>query len=283
MRLGVSLAIPSDDPQEIAGAYVEAGYAAAVCPPVSLGQPERVHAIRKAFAQNDVMIAEVGVWNNMLDPDPVRREASLEANVLALALADEIGACCCVNIAGSFHPTLWDGPHPRNLSLEAYELTVQNVRYILDSVQPKRAYYTLETMPWVIPDSADSYLALIEAVDRPMFGVHLDPVNLINCPSRYYHTGDLLRECFAKLGPWIVSCHGKDIIMREELTVHLEEVRPGLGTLDYRTFLQELAHLPGDLPLLLEHLPQEEYPAAREHVLGVAAQVGLVFHRPERG
>jgi hypothetical protein len=71
--------------------------------------------------------------------------------------------------------------------------------------------------------------------------------------------------------------------MREELTVHLEEVRPGLGTLDYRTFLQELAHLPGDLPLLLEHLPQEEYPAAREHVLGVAAQVGLVFHRPERG
>jgi sugar phosphate isomerase/epimerase len=283
MRLGVGLAISSEDPEEIARAYVEAGYGAAVCPPASLDRPARVRALREAFAQNDVMIAEVGVWNNMLDPNPVRREANLEANRRALALADEIGARCCVNIAGSFHPTLWDGPHPRNLSSEAYELTVQNVRAILDSVRPKRAYYTLETMPWVIPDSADSYLRLIEAVDRPMFGVHLDPVNLINCPSRYYHNADLLRECFAKLGPWVVSCHGKDIVMREELTVHLEEVRPGLGTLDYRTFLRELARLPGDVPLLLEHLPQKEYPAAREYVMGVAAEVGLAFDRPEGG
>jgi sugar phosphate isomerase/epimerase len=283
MRLGVGIAISSEDPEEIARAYVEAGYGAAVCPPASLDRPARVRALREAFAQNDVMIAEVGVWNNMLDPNPVRREANLEANRRALALADEIGARCCVNIAGSFHPTLWDGPHLRNLSSEAYELTVQNVRAILDSVRPKRAYYTLETMPWVIPDSADSYLKLIEAVDRPMFGVHLDPVNLINCPSRYYHNADLLRECFAKLGPWVVSCHGKDIVMREELTVHLEEVRPGLGTLDYRTFLRELARLPGDVPLLLEHLPQKEYPAAREYVMGVAAEVGLAFDRPEGG
>jgi sugar phosphate isomerase/epimerase len=283
MRLGMSLAISSEGPQEIARAYVKAGYGAAVCPPASLDQPERVRAIREAFAQHDVMIAEVGVWNNMLDPDPARREANLEANVRALALADEIGARCCVNIAGSFHPTLWDGPHPCNLSPEAYELTVQNVRHILDAVRPQRACYTLETMPWVIPDSADSYLRLIEAVGRPMFRVHLDPVNLINCPSRYYHNADLLRECFAKLGRWIVSCHGKDILMREELTVHLEEVRPGLGALDYRTFLRELARLPGDVPLLLEHLPQNEYPAAREYVLGVAAEVGVAFHRPEGG
>ena len=280
MRLGVSLSTHSDDPEEIARAYVDAGYAAAVCPPVSLDQPERTRAIRAAFARHDVMLAEVGVWNNMLDPDPAQRAANLEANVRALALADKVGAVCCVNIAGSFHPTRWDGPHPHNLSEEAFELTVQNVRQIIDAVKPRRAFYTLETMPWVIPDSADSYLRLIEAVGRPMFGVHLDPVNLINCPSRYYANASLLRECFAKLGPWIVSCHAKDIIMHDRLTVHLDEVRAGLGTLDYQVFLQELSRLPGDVPLILEHLPQEEYRVAREYVLGVAAQVGLAFHAP---
>jgi len=283
MRLGVYLDIPSDDPEEIAHAYVEAGYSAAVCPPVSLDQPERIRALREAFARHDVMLAEIGVWNNMLDPDPAQSADNVEANMRALALADELGVLCCVNIAGSFHPTCWDGPHPRNLSEEAFELTVQNVRRIIDAVKPKQARYTLETMPWVIPDSPDSYLKLIEAIDRPMFGVHLDPVNLINCPARYYHSAGLLRECFSKLGPWIVSCHGKDIVMRDQLTVHLDEVRPGLGALDYEVFLQELSRLPGDAPLILEHLAPDEPPLAREFVVGVAAQIGLSFHTPKRG
>ena len=278
IRLGVSLDTQSDNPEEIARTYVDAGYSAAVCPPASLDQPDRIRGIREAFARHDVMLAEIGVWNNMLDPNPARRAANVRANARALALADEVGVVCCVNIAGSFHPTRWDGPHPRNLSEEAFELTVQNVRQIIDAVRPKRTFYSLETMPWVIPDSPNSYRRLIEAIDRPMFRVHLDPVNLINCPSRYYNNAEFLRECFSRLGPWIVSCHGKDIIMRDQLTVHLDEVRPGLGALDYRVFLQELSRLPGDVPLILEHLPQEEYPAAREYVVGVATQVGLSFH-----
>lgn len=278
MRLGATLDVSSDDPVEIARAYVQAGYAAAVCPPLSLDQPERVRAVRQAFAQYDVTLAKVGVWNNMLDPDPARREANVQANARALALADEVGALCCVNIAGSFSPGSWDGPHPRNLSAEAFELTVRNVQRILDAVRPRRARYTLEPMPWTIPDSGDVYLELIQAINRPMFGVHLDPVNMINCPARYYANGAFLRDCFARLGQWIVSCHGKDVILRHHLTVRLDEVRPGLGALDYRVFLQELNQLPGDVPLLLEHLPQDEYPAARQYVLDVAEQAGLAFH-----
>ena len=137
MRLGVGLDTKSDDPLEIARAYVDAGYSAAVCPPASLDQPERIRAIREAFARCDVMLAEVGVWNNMLDPDLAQRAANLEVNVRALALADE-----------------------------AFELTVQNVRHIIDTVKPKQTFYSIETMPWAIPDSADSYLRLVEAVDH---------------------------------------------------------------------------------------------------------------------
>jgi sugar phosphate isomerase/epimerase len=129
-----------------------------------------------------------------------------------------------------------------------------------------------------IRQPADSYLKLIEAIDRPMFGVHLDPVNLINCPARYCDNAELLHECFSKLGPWIVSCHGKDILMPDQLTVHLDEVRPGLGALDYKVFLQELSRLPLDVPLILEHLEPDEYPLAREYVVGGAAEIGLTFH-----
>ena len=70
--------------------------------------------------------------------------------------------------------------------------------------------------------------------------------------------------------------------MRDQLTVHLDEVRPGLGALDYKVFLQELSRLPGDVPLILEHLEQGEYSLAREYVVGAAAQIELSFHTPKR-
>jgi sugar phosphate isomerase/epimerase len=280
VRLGASLILDNVDPEAIARAHVAAGFAAAICPPVTLDQPERIKDIQKAFAQHDVMLAEIGVWNNMLHPVEVQRAANLKANVEALALTEEVGVRCCVNIAGSFDPDCWDGPHPKNLSIEAFELTVENIRQIIDAVNPKRAFYSIEPMPWMIPDSIDIYLRLLEAVDRPMFAVHLDPVNMINCPARLYDNARFLRDCFKKLGPWIVSCHAKDIKMSRKLTVHLDEVRPGQGVLDYDVFLSELNRLPGDVPLILEHLPLEEYPLAREYIVGVAERIGVSILSP---
>ena len=88
-------------------------------------------------------------------------------------------------------------------------------------------------------------LAMVKAVARPAFGVHLDPCNAVNCPQRFYQSTVLLNECFDKLGPWIVSCHAKDLTWDIEMNVHFREVVPGTGTLDYGTFLRRLAELPG--------------------------------------
>jgi len=87
--------------------------------------------------------------------------------------------------------------------------------------------------------------------------------------------GKLIRECFAKLGPHIKSCHAKDIFLDAKLTTHLDEVRPGLGGLDYEVFLKELSKMP-DTPLMIEHLKgAEEYRLAAEHIRGVAKRIGL--------
>jgi sugar phosphate isomerase/epimerase len=130
----------------------------------------------------------------------------------------------------------------------------------------------------VHPDSPDSYLRLIQAIDRPAFAVHLDPVNMISSPQRYLDNAVFLRECFTKLGPYIKSIHAKDIFLHDTYTVHLEERRPGLGQLDYRTFLQEAAALENDVPLMVEHLPDEnEYQLAVDYIRAVARAEKLRF------
>ena len=82
---------------------------------------DRIRAIREAFAAEDVVIAEVGAWRNMLDPDAQKRAANLRYVTERLALAEAVGARCCVDIAGSFNPTVWYGPHPKNLSQEFFD------------------------------------------------------------------------------------------------------------------------------------------------------------------
>ena len=268
MRLGGPIIGKYQSPEEWAAEARTLGYRAAYCP-VDLDAPEDVvRAYASAAAETDIVIAEVGAWCNPLSPDDSTRTASVERCGKALALADAIGARCCVNIAGSRGPK-WDGPCKRDLTVETFDL-------IIDSVRPKRAFYTLETMPWMYPDSVEAYLDLLNAIDRKSFAVHFDPVNLISSPQRYFANADIIRDFVAKLGPHIRSCHAKDILLRDRLTVHLDEVRPGCGGLDYRTYLSEVAKLPGDIPIMLEHLHDaEKYRSAASHILGIAGEQGI--------
>ncbi|MCZ6677819.1 MAG: sugar phosphate isomerase/epimerase [Candidatus Poribacteria bacterium] len=278
MRLGAPVFVETDEPQELAKAHKAEGYRAAYCPKVTLNEPERIHEIEKAFADEGVVIAEVGAWGNMIAPDPQKRQAQIDVVCERLALADEVGALGCVDYAGTYDPNSSTDPHPKNLSDECFDLIVETIRHIIDSVKPKRARFMLEMMPAVHPHSPDSYAALLKAVDSPAFGVHLDPVNIITSPERYFYNGKVIQACFEKLGHAIVSCHGKDIMMYPTFMVEIRECRPGTGTLDYRTFLTELNRLPGDVPLMMEHLPnKEEYDLAKGYITGVAAELGLSF------
>jgi sugar phosphate isomerase/epimerase len=277
MRLGAPIAGPFAGPDAWIAAVHERGYRTAYCPLPPDAADATVAAYAQAAADADIVIAEVGAWCNPLSPDAAERQAAIERCIRCLDLAERIGARCCVNIAGS-RGAKWDGPHPADLTAETFAMIVETTQQIIDAVQPARTRYVLEPMPWMYPDSPESYLQLIAAIDRPGFAAHLDPVNWISSPQRYFANGAFIRESVAKLGHAVVAVHAKDIILREQLTVHLDEVRPGLGTLDYRTLLRELDRLDPDLPLLLEHLPsEEEYHAAAAYVRQVAAEVGVTL------
>ena len=275
IRLGGQVFGDVSDPESWIGALRRSGYTAAYCPVRDAGDDDAIAAYAKAAQDAGVVIAEVGAWSNPMSPNDEERRKAQALCKERLALADKIGANCCVNIVGS-RGQQWAGHHPDNFSEETFDLIVEVTRGIIDAVKPTRSFYTLEMMQWMLPDSADSYARLLEAIDRPQCAVHLDPVNIVNSPRRFYGSGDLIRECFAKLGPHIKSCHAKDIALSEKAVVHLDEVRPGLGGLDYRTYLQELDKLDADVPLMIEHLStEEEYALAAEHIRSVAKDVGV--------
>jgi sugar phosphate isomerase/epimerase len=278
IRLGAPVSVPGDDPEALARAHRAKGYRAAYCPKVPIDDRERLRATEAAFARHGVVIAEVGRWVNLLDPDAEARQRNLATVTEGLALAEAVGARCCVDIAGSFSPTSWFGPHPDNLGPRFFDAAVENARKILDAVKPTRTTFCYELMAWSLPDSPDACLRLIAAVDRKAFSVHLDPCNLVNSPERYYRSSEVIRECYRKLGPRIASVHAKDLAWDVEMAVHFREVRIGLGSIDYAVFLAEHARYAPGAPLMLEHLKEEaDYDAARDQVLATGARVGIRF------
>jgi len=278
VRLGGPIFTKSDDPRELAREHRRLGYSAAYCPPSTVQDSARNAEIVKAFAAENVVIAEVGAWKNMMDLDPAKRRENREYVTQRMALAEAVGARCCVDIAGSLNPRNWDGPHPGNLGKEFFDATVENCRAVIDSVKPKRSRFTIEMMGWIVPDGPDSYVKLINAVERTAFGVHIDVCNGINSPTRFYRNGEFIGECFRTLGKWIVSCHAKDLEWKPEYNLHFVEVIPGRGSLDYAAYLKELSKLSVDAPLMLEHLKNaEEYDEGRKYIQKVAADNSIAF------
>jgi len=273
IRLGGPVFKKYSNPDEWITALNELNYKAAYCPVNPGAGSEEINAYKIAAQKADIVIAEVGAWSNPIDPDQSKSKAALEKCIKSLQLADEIGANCCVNISGSRNPEKWAGPHKDNLTPETFDLIVESTRKIIDAVKPKNTFYALETMPWAYPDSVDSYEKLIKAIDRKQFGVHFDPVNLVVSPQVYYKNGEMISEAFKKLGQHIKSCHAKDILLLEnELTPHLPEVRAGLGNLNYGVFLKELTAFK-NIPLMLEHLNSaEEYDLAAKYIRQVATE-----------
>lgn len=276
--MGGPIFLKTDDPVEMAREHRRLGYSAAYVPRVTPGDSERIAAIEKAFAAENVVLAEVGAWINMMDPDAEKRRKALAYVTERCALAEAIGARCCVDYAGSFNPEVPWGAHPKNFSSEFFDGTVENCRKVIDAVKPKRTRFSIEMEKWSHPSNADTYLRLIRAVDRPSFGVHLDCTNVIDTVPKFYDTGAVIHDCFEKLGRWILSCHAKDVRWVKDGHLHFEECIPGRGVLDYGAYLRGLARLPKETPLMLEHLKTaEEYLEGATYIRKVAAESGVRF------
>ena len=275
MRFGGFVVDKWDSPEDWANKAVELGYTGVYFPVDYTADVKEIDGYVSAAKSHNLVISEIGVWNNTIDKDLIKRTKNIDRAVKQLQLADYVGAKCCVNISGSCGDQ-WDGPHEDNFTEKTFDRIVETTQLIIDSASVKNTFYTLEPMPWMYPDSADSYLALIKKVDRKAFAAHLDPVNIISSPRLFYKNGDVIKEWFEKLGPYIKCCHAKDITLGGNLTVHLDECRPGLGQLDYVTYLKCMETIEDDVCLMLEHMSEaEDFKLGAEYVKSVAASCGI--------
>ena len=78
---------------------------------------------------------------------------------------------------------------------------------------------------------------------------------------------ELIRETFALLGDRVCSCHLKDAVIEQRLTVSVRETEPGTGGVDLAAYIREAERVDPDMPVIIEHLGDiEQYRRAIAYV-----------------
>ena len=131
-------------------------------------------------------------------------------------MAEEVNARCAISLIGSLvtaDAKIW---HARNIGDEAFRTPRRRggTRHHRTRWRPPRArLWVFEIYPFSVNDTPANIRRLLDAVDRDHFGVHMDLVNLVNCPRAYFGNAALLAESLRLFGDRIVSAHAKDIAM----------------------------------------------------------------------
>ena len=278
MRLGGPVFVESGDPELFVRAHVEKGYTASYCPEgLKAGQTQENAQYTKALKENNIVLAEVGAWCNALTEDEKTSKENISYVIERLALADELCAVTCVNIVGSWDKQFWYGPCAENFKDDFFCYAIEVSRKIIDAVKPKNTKMSFEIMPFSFLDSASEYLRFLDALDREEAAVHFDPINCINSPRVFYDNAAVIAEEFRILGDRIVSMHLKDLDIRHDPpSVMFDEVAVGTGGIDYISLLRQVGKLSADMPVMLEHLPDEAtYDDAARAVRNFAKDAGV--------
>ncbi|MFT8537114.1 sugar phosphate isomerase/epimerase family protein [Bifidobacterium aquikefiri] len=267
MRLGIGTTLDHDNPQEWADDLVAMGCTAAVSPFDCTTSPALRRAYLDQAQSHDLRIGEVGAWKNVMSAQISERESNIAYVQEQLALAEDIHARCCVNISGNAGFGDWDQYSAENYLPETYDRIVETTQRIIDAVNPQHTTYAMECMPWMIPDSPEQYLQLIDDVDRPAFSVHLDYTNMMNGIERWRNRDQFIERCFSLLGNRILSVHVKDAKLLASLPTAIVEVQPGEGGIDCDMVVRHIAKLPEDTTVFVEHLPDHDaYARAMSYV-----------------
>jgi len=281
VRVGVVGLIPSE-PARIDSAAVarvaELGFSGVS---VMLGDPgaaspDQLEAVREVLSAAGISVAQAnGAYPSLVDPNPLVRRAGIDGLMAHMHSAKLLGAATLYVRPGGLNPGGPWWPHPDHHRPEPFERLIDSLQQVAAAAETAGVVLALEGHALSVLDTPERAGELLRRVASPALGFNMDPVNFIGSvwdawrPQRVYDR--LLREA----GSRVVAAHWKDYRVEDRLVLHVTEVAPGAGLVDHARWLRQLHAVQPDTWVLIEHLPPEAIPAAKQVLDAALAAAGL--------
>ena len=239
-------------------------------------EPRDAQRLKAILAESGLEAAQANGWYEVLvHPDPDRRAEGVRGIQALTRLGREIGAASVYVRPGSLNPRGAWYPHPENGSPAVFDRLVTSLKAAAQTAEQEGVPLALEGHVLSPLDTPRRMRDVLDAVGSPALKVNMDPVNFIGSLRDVYDNTRVLNELFDLLGEAIIAAHLKDCALEDRLVLHIAEVVPGLGTLDYNLLLTRMQALQPDVYALIEHLPDEKVPQARDNVAEMARRCGV--------
>jgi sugar phosphate isomerase/epimerase len=215
---------------------------------------ERCREIADTYRSAGLSIHSIGVYTNLIHPDPAERKANLAYFEAMMKVGDSMNVRAFITEAGHYYDP--DKPAPRvehHFQEEVWKMMVGVGKELAKMAEAYNATVLFEPFYRHFLASAKRTRVYLEEIGSPRLRALLDPANLLEVND--------LDEMFDQLTPWIDCLHAKD------RKLHVDRGVPaGQGDLDYRKFVTLAARRTPHAPLVLEYVGAKDYKQALAHL-----------------
>jgi sugar phosphate isomerase/epimerase len=243
--------------------------------PLEASQQE-LAKVKQAFLDANLEICQANGWYEALvNPDDRVRAEGVRGVQALCRIGQFVGAASVYVRPGGLNPNGHWYAHPDNHTPETFDHLVGSLKLACRVAENEGVLLAVEGHVLSPLDTPQRVRDLIDAVQSPVLKFNIDPVNFIGTVKQVHNTRPVLDELFDLLGKESIAAHAKDVVLMDALVVHIQEVIPGTGTLDYPHFMRRFNELQPDGYFLIEHLPDPQVLIAREYITKTAAQYGI--------
>jgi sugar phosphate isomerase/epimerase len=229
------------------------------------------------MALHDLVTPGIGAYQfNMLHPDPRVRHEHVRAICALVERAATIGVPTIETVAGSRNPEVSYAAAPGNSDHDAWQDFVRSAREVCDACRGTSVSFVLEPVIGTLLDSPSALHRGLVEIDRPTeLGFNFDLVNFAT-PELADDLRPVVDEVVEHDASAIRLIHIKDVRYEpRQRSLHVWEVPPGEGRIDFDYWLAKLKPLALDVPAFIEHLTDMgQMISAWHHVRAAAVRVG---------
>ncbi len=250
---------------------------------------EKAHQVRNAFRRANIPIVAISAYTNLVHPDPVKRAENIAAVKEILAHARHFGTPYVISETGTYNTDsdwLYD---PKNSTEEAYQEFKAIAKELATFAYEHNAVFLVENYVNNIIGSVGQVARLMQEVEHPGLGLALDPTNYFD-DKNIDAIDETLHNIFNVLESRIKIAHAKDCKKTDAIAEKfgggaaehnsfrgagsVELPAAGLGALNYPLYVELLAQKHPNIPLIIEHVDEEDIPRTKRFVDEVLMATG---------
>jgi L-ribulose-5-phosphate 3-epimerase len=208
--------------------------------------PGLARYVASVFSKNNVQIAVLGCYFNMIHPDLVERKKGIERFKEHIRFARDFGCSIVATETGNVNAEIFYTEE--NFKEEPFLEVVESVRELVKEAEKFGVIVGVEAGVNHPVYSPKVMKRLLDSIDSNNLQVILDPVNLLTIDT-YQNQEEIFQEAMDLFGDRVVILHAKDFIIENN---QLVPTAVGKGLLNYEYILNEIIKKKPFINILLE-------------------------------